>query len=389
MYVDCKIVTFQSLRSMEGIAIFIYDYSALGGAQKVTSNLVNLFLKSGFPIKCVISLNDSQEMDYKYKIPVEIIGTSTTDRDLRVIVEKYGIKNVIVQVEKLILCYKIIKRLDKIGCHLFPVLHSSPYLWLKVYANKKQCLAKPIMILRHLKMAMYWRPIHLHIFRMLYKNWRILCVGEQSCKEMCRILKINDPKSKIGYIYNPIPLPAVKIDMNTKENRVIFVGRLCEDKSPFLMLKVWESIWKNYPMWTFDILGDGPFLEEMKHYILKKKIGNVVLHGKVRNVFDYLKKSKVSVLFSTHEGMPTSLVESAMCGNAILATTSDGGISDVVTNEVNGYISSHNLRELVTRLDDLMKNNGELSLEMGNRSFDTLLKFQVTGIANNWAAILF
>lgn len=373
---------------MEGIAIFIYDYSALGGVQKVTSNLVNLFLESGFPVKCVISINDSKEMDYNYKIPVEIIGCSTLDSDLNEIVERYGVKNVIIQMENLVLCYKIIKQLDIIGCHLFPVLHGSPYSWLKVYANMKQCLVKPIMILRHLKMIIYWRPKHLGIFKKLYKNFRILCVGEQSRREMCRILKVSESTSKIGYIYNPIPLFAVNVDMNSKENKVIYVGRLSEDKSPFLMLKVWESVWRKYPTWTFDFLGDGPLFKEMKCYISQKKIGNVILHGKVSDVFAYLKKSKISLLFSTHEGLPTSLVESALCGNAILATTSDGGIPDVVTNKVNGYICSRNLQDLVKKMNDLMDDDGKLSCEMGKCSFDVIKKFQMSKIANNWAAML-
>ena len=373
---------------MEGIAIFIHDYSALGGVQKVTSNLVNLFLESGFPVKCIISINDSQEMDYNYKIPVEKVSVSSLGRDLRIIIDKYGVRNVIIQMEKLLLCYIIIKKLDKIGCHLFPILHGSPYSWLKVYANKKLCLAKPIMVLRHIKMVVFCRSIHMHIFRMLYRKWSILCVGEQPCKEMCRILNVNDSTNKIGYVYNPIPLPDVNVDMNSKENKVIYVGRLSGEKCPLLMLKVWEKVWKDNPTWSFDILGDGPLLKEMRYYISQKKIGNVILYGKVSNVFEFLKKSKVSMLFSTHEGLPTSLVESALCGNAILATKSDGGIPDIVVDGVNGYISSHKLKELVQKLNDLMKNNGKLSCEMGNHSFDVIKKFQVDEITKKWAATL-
>lgn len=57
---------------MQNIAILLYDYSLLGGVQRVTSNLAQLMYNNDFPIKVVISIRDSRVVNYDYSIPVEV-----------------------------------------------------------------------------------------------------------------------------------------------------------------------------------------------------------------------------------------------------------------------------------------------------------------------------
>jgi len=71
----------------------------------------------------------------------------------------------------------------------------------------------------------------------------------------------------------------------------------------------------------------------------------------------YLNKIKIFVFPSLSDGLPNTLLESMACGNIIIATPV-GGIPDVISNGINGFllyngVSVSNLVSLILRVVSL------------------------------------
>lgn len=371
---------------MKNIAIFLYDYSLLGGVQKVTSNIVNAFYEANMPIKCIITCHDSGEMSYPYPKEVRIYNIQNRLTEITEILKKEQIGNLILQVEKPTLCNKVIN-VSKARCsNIFPVLHSSPRYWIRKYFSVTDYLTHPRYVLQLIKMVLYWRPVHKRIFKDWAAELGIVCVSLSAVQELREIVKKKKPDN-INYIYNINEIRDCRVSQE-KQNLVIFAGRLSTEKRPLLMLKVWRNIYKKYTDWKLDILGDGPMSDQMRRYIQSHHIENVELKGKVNNVEDYLQKSKITLLFSKYEGLPTVLLEAASKNNSILACESDGGTKDIVHDRLNGFICPPKPKELTMKLQALMLNDGELALAMGRRNMQFTNQFSNTQIINRWKEIL-
>lgn len=368
---------------MDNIAIYIYDFSLLGGCQKVTANLTKLFHKQSFPIKAVISYEVKGDVDYDYPTDIELINARHNIKFIKEWLIHHKIKNLIVQVENLPLCNKIINCIEETGINIMPVLHNTPFYWLRKYYSLRQYLESPRFIAQYIKMKLYWHNLHMSIFHKLATKC-IICVSKQAKEEMCKILGENYANN-IHYIYNTLDIETTK--NSTKKNITTYVGRLSVEKRPILMLKVWEKIAANNRNWIFRIIGDGPAKQEMEHYCIRKGLSNVVFTGKINNVNTYLAESKISILFSKYEGLPTGILESCACSNALVGCYNDGGLSDIIENGVNGYIVDANANQLAFAILQIM-NNPPLFERMSANNKQVMEKFTNKEIINSWLALL-
>ncbi len=376
------------LNVMDNIAILVFDYSLLGGVQKVTYNLARLLGDEGFPVKCLISICDSGKVHYPYQVPVEIVGDDTDMyRRIDSVVAKYKIQQVIVQMENLKFLYPIINHLTESGCRVHPVLHSSPYNWIKKYYTLSEYLHSPRHIFQWLKMQLYWKPMHLSLFREIVDKHGVICVSAQARQEMCEIMDLLTDTQKVKYVYNPILTEASQL--GEKENAIVYAGRIDADKRPMLMIQVWNELEKAYPCWTFYMLGDGPELQKVKNYITRHRLQHVRTEGTVSNVPDYLKKSKISILFSKYEGLPTVMLEACYNDNALVATINDGGTRDVVKDGVNGrLVNAKDFHGIVEILKELMADNGKVAERLAKTNYEIRKQFETTEIVNRWRYIL-
>lgn len=369
---------------MGNIAIYIYDYSLLGGCQKVTANLAKLFHQHKMPVKAVISYEVKGNMDYSYPTDIELINGKRNFKFIKDWLVSHNISNLIVQVENLLLCSKLIGILNGSSINVFPVLHSTPYYWLRKYYSFKQYMEKPILIAQYLKMKFYWHNLHMSIFKRLAEQ-RIICVSKQARKELCGILG-NEYADNILYIYNPINVNSQECDVE-KRNIITYAGRLSVEKRTGLMLEVWKKVIEKESGWIFRILGDGPDKIGMEKFCRKNDIKNVVFTGKVNNVVSYLNESKISVLFSKYEGLPTGMLEACACGNALVGCINDGGLTDIVENGVNGYTAKADAGHLAELILKIIKNE-KLCYAMGKNSRRLVSKFSDDQILRSWKSML-
>ena len=152
---------------------------------------------------------------------------------------------------------------------------------------------------------------------------------------------------------------------NYKKTSVISVCRFVSQKNIKDTLKIAEMM-KNL---DFYIIGDGPLWKEIKNIISKRKIKNVNLLGKKKDVFRYLYSANIFLSTSLYEGLPISILEAMSVGLPIIASNVVGN-RDTIENGKSGFL--YNLENIETAVRYLKKLSKSkiLRQKLGNSAFN-------------------
>lgn len=131
--------------------------------------------------------------------------------------------------------------------------------------------------------------------------------------------------------FPPLPYPE---DDNYK---FLFISRVLKEKGIFEFVEAAGVIKKDYPNAQFHVIG--PYDKEFEDYLNKEQDkGNIIVHGKVFNVEEFIKTCHCVILPSYYgEGMANVLLESASSARPII-TTNCPGCGETVDDKVSGYI---------------------------------------------------
>jgi glycosyltransferase involved in cell wall biosynthesis len=147
--------------------------------------------------------------------------------------------------------------------------------------------------------------------------------------------------SRLVIIFNPISPPAVselQAHTSEKENLLVWVGRLDTPKNPLLMVEAFGLLPQDQN-YSLEIIGDGPMRTELEHRV--KQLGlqkRISLRGFQENPYKWMMKSKLLVLSSVREGLPTVLVEALYCGLRVVSTDCGRGVHDILLDNCYGTI---------------------------------------------------
>jgi glycosyltransferase involved in cell wall biosynthesis len=193
--------------------------------------------------------------------------------------------------------------------------------------------------------------------------------------------------NKIYVINNPIKDDTDSPSVDNKENIILFVGQINENKRIGFMLDAWEIISKDYPEWFFYIIGEGPQLNELKQRANSKNISNVFFGG-FQKPDDYYKKAKLFWMSSGYEGWPLTIIESMKYGCVPIVTGSFSSIYDIIEDGRDGSIVKDNdLDAFVAATISKMQNEG-IRLQLSEGALDKIKKFDDRVIYGKWKQLL-
>lgn len=368
------------------VVIILNDYTKLGGVEKVTSNLASLFLKSNIPFYGIVSLNkkyDNPKIKYAKEVNIWVVEL----KNLKYFVKKNEISHVIIQSQLLKETSDIINEIKSDRVSVYPVLHSTPYAYLNWFLKVNNL----VDFLKMIKMKFITKKRSIYFFKKIINASEAFLMVSSAAEKELKLILPNKYHEKIKYIYNPQSLEQVS-DIGDyksikKEDIIVYLGRLVYEKQVLKTLILLTPVLKRNSTWRFEILGEGPEKVLIEKHIFENKLSNVIVRGRVDNISTYLKKSKISVLYSFFEGLPTSMLEGAFHYNVLVSSNSKGGISDIIKNDINGFIVESD-SDFVNKIELLMLNNEKLEkLKEGNEII--LANFDNTNILKLWEKILF
>lgn len=129
-------------------------------------------------------------------------------------------------------------------------------------------------------------------------------------------------------------------DFNKRKCNFLFMGRLDANKNPLRLIKNFEQLKKMGFSLKLDIYGTGELEKELKDYIKKNKLEDIVeLKGFTTNKMIYEEYTAL-LSASFNEGLPLSVLEAKRCGVPIITYSWGDSTDEVVNDEVDGFIVS-------------------------------------------------
>jgi sugar transferase (PEP-CTERM/EpsH1 system associated) len=190
--------------------------------------------------------------------------------------------------------------------------------------------------------------------------------------------------SKIMTIYNGIDDSKFGIKSDSAEikrelgifrfNRIIgIVARLDPIKNHKNLIAAMQNVIKEFPDTVLLTIGDGPFKDELKSFVMECKLEkHIMFLGTRDDIPRLLSIIDVFVICSSSEGLPLTLLEAMAAGKPIVATYV-GGIPEIIEHDIDGLlIPPHNTEALSDAIMKLLRNTEKARLLgiMAKRKFE-------------------
>lgn len=380
------------------ILFYLSRFPGYGGIETVTELIGNRLIDKGHHISILTHVKQDRpsalvnRSDY-FLMPDE--GKWDTDKNHEYAVDlinKYNFDVIIVQdsyapFEGVV---RSMKENQKNGEALIVFEHSTP-----LYVNKKLKLSYKASFLHELYRRLYSWPKQLKANKRRHKEmlsncdaYVVLAKGNvDELAEVCGVNWIRKYYNKISVINNPISQPNNNVDYCNKDNVVLFVGQVNENKRVGLMIEMWRRLAERYPNWKMQIVGDGPQLGELKKQVIELKIPNVEFFG-YQQPDTFYKKAKLFWMTSGYEGWGLTIIEAMQNGCVPIVMKTFSAISDIIDNGVNGSIvEADNIESFIEVSASLMENDNILK----SLSFQAQIKtklFDVDRIIQDWEHLL-
>lgn len=191
------------------------------------------------------------------------------------------------------------------------------------------------------------------------------------------------------YIYNTcsysnIPSPVLPSRLL---HRALFVGRLAEQKNPYMLLECAKLVRKHYPDFVLDIYGDGPLREGLEQHISQESLSEFVrLRGFTDSKAIY-QGYDVLWMTSRFEGFGLVIIEAAANMVPTITTNWGAAASEVVLNGKTGYVVN-DLAEFVDRNNELMASLDKRNELAENAYEDFYERFSADVHKERWLSLL-
>ena len=171
-----------------------------------------------------------------------------------------------------------------------------------------------------------------------------------------------DLAKKSTYIYNPIRFESL-LDTNYKNNTIVFVGRLAEQKNPLLALAIAEELKnRNFPF-HLNMFGDGPIKNDVVQYHKDHQLEDVVtIHGFTNDVHKEILNSDFLLLTSRYEGFCLVMGEANALSRPWVTTDFGNSLNEQLVKDRNGIvINSENPSDFADAIIDLLSDKDRLA----------------------------
>ena len=180
-----------------------------------------------------------------------------------------------------------------------------------------------------------------------------------------KIVFLPDPAIYVKKINNLIKQ---KIDLPkdiSKENSIISIGRLTKQKNQIFLIKNFPNLLKKYKDLNLFILGDGECKNILQKEIDRNNLNSkVFLLGHIKNIFPFIKNSKMFILTSRWEDPGFVLIEAAYMNKTVLSSDCPNGPKEILDNEKNGFLfESNSTASFLKKFDEIQKSEKSVLLK--------------------------
>lgn len=315
---------------MNNKLLFILPTLNIGGAEKVTINILNSLNSKVFDIHLIVidSRYKNLESSINKGINIKYLNiTKTRNAFFRLAKEMVSLKPDIV----------------------FSSLNRTNILILLIkliYPFFKTVIREPSMPSVQLQNG-YMSAKVKFIIKLLYPfAYKIIAQTKYMKKDIetvynideNKVIAINNPIDKI-YIQNCLEEEQNPFEQYPNRLNCLYVGRLSDEKNPLFLIDAFEEVIKGNNRFHLYIIGDGYLKEDVLKSIKEKQLDeNIKMLGFQSNPYPYIKNADVVLLCSKWEGLPNVVIESLFLDTPVVSTLSTPVLNDLIVQGRNGYL---------------------------------------------------
>lgn len=147
---------------------------------------------------------------------------------------------------------------------------------------------------------------------------------------------------RVKVIYNPVNDKIEKSYSESKykkEGFILAVGRLSKEKRFDIAIKIFAKVNQQYPQLKLKFVGQGDQEEYLKEFASKCGVyQSVEFLGFQKDLGQFYKNAKLTLMTSSFEGFPNVLVESITLGTPVVSFDCPTGPREIIQDGINGFL---------------------------------------------------
>lgn len=378
---------------MKNILFYMTRFPGFGGIESVTEIIGLELLKSKYTISILTHIRQEKSSELlKYASYYLMPDRDEWNSNANVIFAQ----NIIVQKQFDAIIYQdsyaptadlVCNLSKKFNLPLFVFEHNTP-----LYIQKSRQFNRSNSFIVNLRRDFISYPIEDWVMRnrrrLLYDCCKkYVLLSKSYIPEFCKVANLNDKYDKLTYINNPLLGNQSEMDINLKNNIIIFVGRLEKVKRVDEMLHVWSLLQHQFADWTFLIIGDGSERTKLESLAIELELERIEFKG-YQSPKSYFEQAKLFLMTSVYEGWPMSLLESMLYGCNVVAYDSYSSLYDILDSETNGFIVENNNRKTFVEICSRVMNDEKLRNKIAVNGQMNCTKYNIEVIVKKWVELL-
>lgn len=371
------------------------NYPTYGGAERVSTVLANEFVERGHQVHFASFSQEHPELAVKELHPAILlhkldypVNQRYNIEKLHDLLENFSIDIIFNQVAQRGDYARLCKKAARgTKCKVVTLHHAVPDT-----NNRIQT------VIAQIKHSSFLRRCFLHIKKtaiITVSRWSLKMTYKYSdkyvvlspvfipiAKSFLRIKEIG----KMEAIANPITRSFEPVDLSSKINEIIFVGRFHYDqKRNYRIVEIFDILQKRYPEWSLTFVGDGPDRKDTELRINNLGLKKVTIEG-FRDPCEYYKRAKILLLTSSTEGFPLVIGEAMAYGVIPVVLGSFMSVYDIIEDGEDGIIvpEPYEKNKFARYVESVMCLDDKEWREMSNKAIEKSHQFGLSSIASKW-----
>lgn len=376
------------------ILFYLHQYPNIGGIEKVTEIVADYLSEKGHQISILSYIRNptikvnNPNITY-YVMPEQTFVSRKNTEYIYSLFVKENFDITIFQDSYAPIETPLFSAIQTYPTKLIIVEHNTPNCGWKIFWYNVLHFSLPI---KNFILLPYsdWYMSHFTKKRhkYLYENAdRYILLSQRFIPILSNIIKIKNP-SKCHIINNPITIKTENNYNLNKKKQLLFVGRFTYQKGINLLLKIWKSIYSQYPDWSLILVGGGKLEKYIKSYIAQYNLENIRIEGFQENTGPYYAESRILCMTSIFEGWGLVLTEAMSLGCVPIAFDSFEAVYDIIDDSKNGFIIPHfNLKYYINKLQLIMENE-DLYNNLSKNAIIKSKRFTIDNIGKQWERLI-
>ncbi len=359
------------------ILFFIYSLSA-GGAERVTVNLSNYWVKKGWEVT-IFTLSPRNKDFYTIDNKINRIDSSLSTESKGLFAgllnnarRIYRLREVLRQeapdiAVSMMSSANILLSLSSIGIRNLKVIGSEHTHPPKIPLGT---------IWEFLRSKLYGRLVAITALTEASSDW----------------IKSNTNAKFVAVIPNAATWPLVPhnpyldpVKISKGKRIALAVGRLSEEKGFDMLLLAYAKIAKDFSDWVLVIIGEGTDRIKLEGMVQSHNLGGqAILPGIAGNMSDWYEASSLYIMSSRFEGFGNTLAEALVHGLPVVSFDCETGPRTIVRHGVDGILVPSNDVVALSNSMKLLMTDESLRDMYASRAVEARSKFSVESIAGAW-----